>query len=231
MVPPARTFRDRREAGRLLAEKLTSLANRSNLLVLALPRGGVPVAFEVAQALHAPLDVFVVRKLGVPGQEELAMGAIATGQVRVLNEEVISSLNLSLEVLDRATAVEQRELNRREQMYRGSLPPPPVAGRTILLIDDGIATGSTMLAAVRALRAQHAGAILVATPTIAPGAMTLIRQEADDLIAVIAPQSFRGVGMWYEDFAQTTDAEVSTLLEQARTGFQPIITCSSPSTH
>jgi predicted phosphoribosyltransferase len=208
-------FRDRREAGRTLATRLTFLAGRRDLLVLALPRGGVPVAFEVARALRAPLDVFVVRKLGVPGQEELAMGAIATGRVRVLNEEVIGSLNLPPEVIDRAAALEQRELARREELYRGHRPPPEIEGRTILLIDDGIATGSTMLAAIRALRAQDAAAIVVGTPTIAPSAIPAIRQEADDIVAVLAPEEFRGVGMWYEDFTQTSDAEVNTLLEQA----------------
>jgi predicted phosphoribosyltransferase len=191
------------------------------LLVLALPRGGVPVAFEVAQALCAPLDVFVVRKLGVPGQEELAMGAIATGRVQVLNDEVIDTLNLSAEVIDRAAALEQHELSRREQLYRGQRPPPEIAGRTILLIDDGIATGSTMLAAIRALRVQRAAAIIVGTPTIAPSAIDAIRQEANDVVAVMAPEEFRGVGLWYEDFTQTTDAEVNMLLVQSRPVLSP----------
>src|SRR3981189_654114 len=175
-------FRDRREAGRQLSQHLAAYANRPDVLVLALPRGGVPVAFEVARALHAPLDVFLVRKLGLPGREELAMGAIASGGVRVLNEDVVRALRIPENVIDAVAAAEQRELERRERLYRGDRPPPAVRGRTVILVDDGLATGSTMRAAVAALRQQGAARIVVAVPIGAPETCAEFEQEADDVI-------------------------------------------------
>ena len=208
-------FRNRTDGGQILANKLTRYSNRTDVLVLALPRGGVPVAYEVARQLKAPLDVFVVRKLGVPGHEELAMGAIASGGVRVLNGGVIESLGISDDVIDSAAARELRELERRERVYRDDRPWPDVQGRTIILVDDGIATGSTMRAAISALRQQEAGRIVVATPTVARTTYYQMRTEADDVVAGIMPEEFYGVGQWYEDFSQTTDEEVRALLDQA----------------
>jgi putative phosphoribosyl transferase len=208
-------FRDRYEAGEFLAEQLTSYANKPNVIVLALPRGGVPVAARVARRLNAPLDVFMVRKLGLPGHSELAMGAIATGGVRVLNSDVVDSLRISDEVIEAVTANEQRELERRERSYRDDLPPPEVEGKTVIIVDDGIATGSTMVAAIAALRQLGAGRIVVAAPTIARATYDYLRKTADDVVAVIVPEEFYGVGQWYEDFSQTTDAEVHNLLAQA----------------
>jgi len=205
-------FRDRRDAGRLLAEKLAAYANRPDVLVLALPRGGVPVAYEVARALGAPLDVFVVRKLGVPGYEELAMGAIATGNVRVLNDRLIERLGMPDHVIDAVTARERQELARRERLYRGGRPPPDVRGRTVILIDDGLATGATMQAAIEALRQQNPARIVVAVPTAAPETCKEMKAMADDVICAITPEPFEAVGRWYQDFSQTTDEEVSALL-------------------
>jgi predicted phosphoribosyltransferase len=205
-------FRDRSEAGEFLAEQLTAYANRPNVIVLALPRGGVPVGAQVAKKLDAPLDVFVVRKLGLPGHPELAMGAIATGGVRVLNGDVVDSLRISDEVIEAVTANEQRELARRERSYRDDLPPPEVEGKIVIIVDDGIATGSTMVAAVAALRQLGAGRIVVAAPTIARSTYDYLQTMADDVIAVIVPEEFYGVGQWYEDFSQTTDEEVQQLL-------------------
>lgn len=207
-------FHDRAEAGQALAEKLGAYANQPKVLVLALPRGGVPVAAEIAKQLHAPLDLFLVRKLGLPGYEELAMGAIATGGVRVLNRDVVDSLRISAETIEAVAAAEQRELERRERAYRDDLPPPDVAGKTVILVDDGIATGSTMIAAVAALRQTEAARIIVAAPVIAPSTWREIRDRADDVAVVMVPEEFRGVGQWYEDFAQTTDEEVRALLAQ-----------------
>ena len=209
-------FRDRVEAGRRLAEKLGGYADRPDMLVLGLPRGGVPVAAEVAAGLRAPLDVFVVRKLGVPGHEELAMGAIATGGIRVLNADVVDSLGISDAVINAVAADEQRELVRREKAYRGGLPVPDVTGKTAIVVDDGIATGSTMLAAVGALRKMRAGRIVVAVPTVAATTYREMERAADEIVAVIVAEYFRGVGEWYEDFSQTTDEEVCQLLAQAR---------------
>jgi len=209
-------FRNRIEAGQLLAGKLMRYANQPNVIVLGLPRGGVPVAFEVAKALRAPVDVFVVRKLGTPGHRELAMGAIATGGVRVLNEEVVGELGIPMEVIDAVTAEETQELKRRELAYRGSYSEPKVRGKTVILIDDGIATGSTMRAAVRALNAQHPARLIVAVPTAAGSAYRELRPEVDELVALMTPAPFHGVGEWYEDFSQTSDAEVTDLLERAR---------------
>jgi len=202
-------------AGQVLAGMLKEYSNRNDILVLALPRGGVPVAFEIANALHAPLDVFLVRKLGVPGQEELAMGAIATGGIRVLNYEVVDHLGLADHVIDSATKAEQRELDRREQAYRRMREPPEVRGHTIILVDDGLATGSTMRAAVTALRQQKPARIIVAVPVAAASTCQEFRQEVDQIICATTPEPFYGVGQWYEDFSQTTDDEVRDLLDRA----------------
>src|SRR5262245_39744264 len=200
-------FHDRTEAGRLLAAKLAAYANRPDVLVLALPRGGVPVAFEVARALHAPLDVFLVRKVGVPGHEELAMGAIASGGVRVLNADVVRMLRISDEVFDAVAAEEWRELQRRERLYRGDRPAPDVHGRIVILVDDGLATGSTMRVAVAALRQQQPARIVVAVPVGAPETCAEFQAEADEAVCARTPEPFRAVGLWYDDFSQTTDAE------------------------
>jgi predicted phosphoribosyltransferase len=207
-----RRFRDRHDAGRLLAEKLTAYAHRPDVLVLALPRGGVPVAYEVARALGTPLDVFVVRKLGVPGHEELAMGAVATGGVRVLNDDVVRGLRIPDRVIDAVTALEQQELARRERLYRGDRTPPDARGRTVILVDDGLATGATMHAAIAALRQQEPARIVVAVPTAAPETCNALRAEVDDVVCAITPEPFHAVGLWYEDFSQTTDEEVRELL-------------------
>lgn len=207
-------FKNRTEAGQALATRLTSFANRTDVLVLALPRGGVPVAAEVAKKLNAPLDVFVVRKLGLPGHPELAMGAIATGGVRVFNGDVINSLRIPDEVVNAVTAEEYEELLRRERVYRDELPPPEVEGKTVIIVDDGIATGSTMIAAVAALRQLGAGRIVVAAPVIARSTFYLIHNAADEVAAVIAPEEFYGVAQWYEDFSQTSDEEVRQLLAE-----------------
>ena len=208
-------FRDRREAGQVLADRLTAYAGRPDVLVLALPRGGVPVAYEVARALGAPLDVFLVRKLGVPGQEELSMGAVATGGVRVLNEQVVGALGIPPSVIEAVAAWQQQELVRRERLYRGDRPPPDVRGRTVILVDDGLATGSTMRAALAALRRQQPARLVVAVPTAAPETCDELRAEADDVVCATTPEPFDSVGLWYEDFSQTTDEEVRELLERA----------------
>lgn len=208
-------FRNRIEAGQLLAGKLTQYAGRADVLVLALPRGGVPVGLEVAGALHAPLDVFCVRKLGVPGQEELALGAIASGGVRVLNSEIVEGLQIPGDLIDAIAAREWRELERRERAYRGDRPAPEVQGRTIILVDDGIATGSTMRAAIKALRQLEAARIVVATPTAALSTAREMRPNVEEFVAVMTPADFAAVGQWYQDFGQTTDTEVRELLERA----------------
>jgi predicted phosphoribosyltransferase len=205
-------FRNRTDAGRRLAEKLAAYANRPDVLVLALPRGGVPVGCEVARALGAPLDVFLVRKLGVPGYEELAMGAVATGGVRVLNDEIVRGLGISEHEIDAAAARELQELARRERLFRGDRPPPDVAGRTVILVDDGLATGATMRAAIHALRQQQPAGIVVAAPTASPDTSEALKAEADDVICAMTPEPFFAVGHWYEDFTQTTDGEVRELL-------------------
>jgi len=209
-------FRDRRHAGQVLAPSLGGYARRADVLVLALPRGGVPVAFEVAQALCAPLDVFIVRKLGVPGHEEYAMGAIASGGVRVLNPNVINMLGIDDAAVEAVTAAEQVELTRREALYRENLPPPAIKGQSVILIDDGLATGATMLAAVKALKAQQPARVVVAVPTAAPDVCEQMRHEADEVVCATTPEPFRAVGRWYEDFAQTSDEEVRELLAIAR---------------
>jgi predicted phosphoribosyltransferase len=208
-------FRDRREAGRRLAEKLTAYAGRPDVIVLALPRGGVPVAYEVARALGAPLDVYLVRKLGVPGQEELAMGAIATGGVVVLNEPVVRGLGIPRYVIDAVTAWQQRELERRESLYRGEAPPPDVRGQTVILVDDGLATGATMHAAVLAVRGQAPRHLTVAVPVGSPSACSALAGVADEVVCLSAPHTFRAVGQAYANFSETSDAEVRAALAQS----------------
>ena len=208
-------FFNRPEAGQFLAENLSSYANRDDVLVLALPRGGVPIAAEVAKSLHAPLDVFVVRKLGLPGHPELAMGAIASGGARVFNGEVVNALRISDEVIDAVSAEELIELQRREKAYRAGRPPLELEGKTVIVVDDGIATGSTMLAAVSALRQLNAARIVVAAPVIAASTHREMQRVADEVTAVMIPERFYAVGQWYEDFSQTTDEEVRELLAQA----------------
>lgn len=214
-------FRDRSEAGQLLAERLIAYAGRPDILVLALPRGGVPVAYEVARALGAPLDVFVVRKLGIPGHEELAMGAIASGGVRVLNDDVVQALHIPERVIEAVAARELRELERRERAYHGDRPAPDVRNRTVILVDDGLATGSTMRAAVAALRRLGPARIVVAVPTAAPSTCEEFRREADECICQITPEPFHAVGLWYQDFSQTTDDEVRDLLDRPTTSVSP----------
>jgi len=214
----ATRYRDRYDAGRFLATRLGAYAQRPDVLVLALPRGGVPVGFEIARALRTPLDVFLVRKLGVPGQEELAMGAIASGGVRVLNPEVINSLGIPAPVIDAVTAAERQELARRDHLYRDDQPPPSVSGRTIILVDDGLATGATMQAAVAALQAQHPARIVVAVPTAAPQTCEAFRRVVNEIVCGITPDPFYAVGLWYDDFSPTTDEEVRNLLRQANGG-------------
>ena len=215
-MDPARVFRDRRAAGRLLAERLRAYAGRDDVLVLALPRGGVPVGYEIALALRAPLDVFVVRKLGVPGREELALGAIGSGDATVLNRDVIAALRVAPDELARIAARERRELARRNDLYRDGRPYPPVAGRTLVLVDDGVATGASMLVALEALRALEPARVVVAVPVGARETCAVLRQAADELVCLWAPAQFGGVGAWYADFTQVRDDEVRTLLSLTR---------------
>ncbi len=209
-------YRNRIEAGKYLATQLGSYADRDDVLVLALPRGEVPVAFEVAQELHAPLDIFLVRKLGVPGHEELAMGAISTGGVRVINPDLVDYLHIPARVVDSVVERELRELERRERAYRGGRPEPDVTGKTVILVDDGLATGSTMRAAAEALRQQNPAKIVVAVPVSAPQTCDEYRMGVDEIICAMTPEPFWGVGRWYQDFSQTADEEVRELLEKAR---------------
>jgi predicted phosphoribosyltransferase len=209
-------FRDRQEAGRVLAGRLHEYAHRPDVMVLALPRGGVPVAAEVAAALDAPLDVFVVRKLGVPGQEEYAMGAIASGGVTVLNDQTIAAMNIQQREIDAIIARETAELARREALYRERVAAPDVRGRVVILVDDGLATGSTMQAAATALRKMEPARIVVAVPVAAPQACAVLDHVADECITALTPDPFYGVGLWYDDFTQTSDAEVRALLQAAR---------------
>jgi predicted phosphoribosyltransferase len=209
------TFPNRTEAGRLLAEKLLKYAARDDVIVLGLPRGGVPVAFEVAQRLGTLLDVFIVRKLGVPGFEELAAGAIASGGVRVLNEDVTRAIPHADEMIEAVTARETTELERREQIYREGRPSPELRGRVVILVDDGLATGATMRAAVKALRQRGVTKIVVAVPVGPPDTCREIEQEADETICLSTPPFFQAVGQYYEDFSQTSDEDVRELLNQA----------------
>ena len=212
-------FRHRGEAGRALAERLAAALQPAptakNALVLALPRGGVPVAWPIAQALGLPLDVLIVRKLGVPGQPEFAMGAIASGGLRVMNDEVLRELDISRATVDSVARAESLELVRRERLYRGQRPPPAIAGRTVIVVDDGLATGATMRAAVQALRTQAPARIVVAVPVAAADTAARLRSEADDVVTVATPDPFVAVGCWYRDFEQVDDAEVRRLLAEA----------------
>jgi putative phosphoribosyl transferase len=208
-------FQDRFQAGRCLASRLRNLANRPDVVILALPRGGVPVAYEVARELNAPLDVFVVRKLGLPGQEELAMGAIASGGVRVLNEELIRNLGIPDDVIDTIAEEEERELERREKEYREGRPPLDVEGRTVILVDDGLATGSSMRVAITALRNKKPAQIIVAVPVAAAATCAEFEKEVDQVICGVTPEPFWAVGQWYADFSQTSDEQVRDLLRQA----------------
>jgi predicted phosphoribosyltransferase len=215
MTGEASLFRDRYDAGRRLAALLSAYAAREDVIVLALPRGGVPVAYEVARALGAPLDVFLVRKLGVPDHEELAMGAIASGGVRVLNEVVIATEGVTQAQLEAETARQWQELWRRERLYRGDRPPQDVDGRSVIVVDDGIATGSTMRAAVLALRALGPARIVVAVPVASERTCEELGAVADVVVCALTPEQFYAVGRWYVDFAQTTDAELRWLLDAA----------------
>lgn len=210
-------FADRRQAGQQLAEALVDRPSvrGSDPVILALPRGGVPVAYEIAKAFDAPLGVFVVRKLGVPGYRELAMGAIASGGVRILNEDLVRDLGIPAHAIERIAEEEQRELERRERLYNGAHPLPHLAGRTVVLVDDGLATGSTMRAAVEALRQHKPLRIVVAVPVAASDTCLKLREEADDVLCLRMPEPFRAVGLWYRIFDQTTDEEVQTLLVAA----------------
>src|SRR6266480_2515555 len=210
-----RAFSNRIEAGRELAEKLDKYAGREDVIVLGLPRGGVPVAYEVAKCLRAPLDVFIVRKLGVPGFEELAAGAIASGGVRVLNQDVMRAIPYAEEAIEAVTAKETAELERREQIYREGRPPPELRGRIVILVDDGLATGATMRAAVKALRQRGVAKIVVAVPVGPPDTCHEIEEQADETVCLSMPEFFQAVGQYYEDFSQTTDEDVRELLTSA----------------
>ena len=212
-IASPRPFHDRFEAGRVLAARLSPYANRPDAIVLGLPRGGVAVAYEVARALNLPLDVFIVRKLGVPGQEELAMGAIASGRVRVLNHAVIGALGLSQAEINEVLRREEQELRRREEQYRGRRSPLNLTGKTVILVDDGLATGATMWAAVTAVRQQEPARVVMAVPVAAPAECDAFKQIADEVICAITAEPFHAVGLWYQDFPQMTDDEVRALLE------------------
>jgi putative phosphoribosyl transferase len=212
-------FQNRTQAGELLATKLTAYAKRPDVLVLGLPRGGVPVAFEVAKILSVPLDIILVRKLGVPGQPELAMGAIATGDVLVINDDVVNWLGISGAEIDAVAQREMQELERRDRLYRGNRPLPQVKNRTVILVDDGIATGSTLRAAIAALRQQQPQQIIVAVPIAPTSVCQQLRSEADDVVCAIEAEQLSAISLWYEEFAQTTDEEVRTLLAEAANGY------------
>jgi predicted phosphoribosyltransferase len=209
-------FRDRTDAGRYLGALLSRYAERKDVIVLALPRGGVPVGFEVARALEVPLDVFVVRKLGVPGHEELAFGAIASGGTRILNPDVIRYVGLTSDVIDTVSELERSELERRELLYRGEQPNTELEAKTVILVDDGLATGASMRAAVAAVRAQKPARIVVAVPTAALDTCASLQAEVDELVSPLRPENFRAVSLWYDRFEQVSDGEVRTLLERAR---------------
>jgi putative phosphoribosyl transferase len=208
-------FENRTDAGRRLGQALSAYAGRSDLIVLGLPRGGVPVAYEVARALSAPLDLLVVRKLGTPGREELAMGAIASGGICVLNREVVSAYRIDDATIEAATAQERRELARRERLYRGDRPYPALEDRCVILVDDGIATGATLRAGLAALRQHSLARLVIAVPVAPPDTVERLRGEADDIVCLATPEPFFAVGQWYRDFSQTTDAEVRELLTRA----------------
>jgi putative phosphoribosyl transferase len=208
-------FLDRLDAGRQLAARLGAYAQRDDVIVLALPRGGVPIAYEVAHELGVPLDLFIVRKLGVPGHEELAMGAVAVGGVRVLNDDVVAAMQIPRMVVDAVTERERKELERRARLYRDNLPPPDAHGKTAILVDDGLATGASMRAAVTALRVLGPARIVVAVPVAASPTCDEFRTQVDEIVCAVTPEPFYGVGYWYEDFVQVTDEEVRDLLQSA----------------
>jgi len=210
-------FRDRTDAGKILAGHLGQYADRRDVVVLALPRGGVPVAFEVAEKLNAPLDVIIVQKLGTPGQEELAMGAIASGNVKILNHYVIEQLGISQAQIASAVAHEQKELQRRERFYRGDRPPIDVNGRIVILIDDGLATGSSMRAAAAAIRQRQPSQLVLAVPVASESTCAELKKEVDEVVCAVTPMAFYAVGQWYQEFSQTTDQEVRELLTRAAT--------------
>ncbi len=216
-MPNGRPFLNRTDAGRQLASLLTTYAGRPDAQVLGLPRGGVPVAAEVAKALGAPLDTFLVRKLGVPGHDELAMGAIASGGVRVLNRQVVEGLGIPPDEIERVTARERQELERRERDYRQGRPPPAIEGKVVIVVDDGLATGSTMRAAVAALRAQAPSRIVVAVPVGSPATCHELTEEAEEVVCARIPTYFHAVGQWYDDFSPTTDDQIRRLLAEAGT--------------
>lgn len=221
LIPPSakegkmERFTDRRDAGRILARKLSVYADQTDVIVLALPRGGVPVAYEVALSLRAPLDIFLVRKLGVPGREELAIGAIASGGIRVLNEDIIRALGIPDDVINIVAQREWQELQRREHTYRGERPAMDIRHRQIILVDDGLATGASMRAAVVGVRAQGPARIVIAVPAAAPELCDAFQFEVDEMVCAMTPEPFQGLSRWYENFSQTTDAEVRTFLEEA----------------
>jgi predicted phosphoribosyltransferase len=220
-----RPYKNRADAGRTLAQMLRPrYSGRSDLLILGLPRGGVPIAYEVAQTLNAPLDVFLVRKLGVPGHEELAFGAVASGGVRVLNKDVVSALHLPPESIEHVTRQETEELARRERAYRDDRPFPEVAGQTVILIDDGLATGATMRAAVQALRKMQPARLVAAVPVASPDTCAAFEEEVDEIVCARTPQPFIAVGYWYDDFSATTDEEVRRLLNHSGSHLPPLVT-------
>jgi predicted phosphoribosyltransferase len=208
-------LRNRADAGKRLSAQLQRFANRDDVIVLALPRGGVPTGFELAKSLHAPLDVFVVRKLGVPGHEELAMGAIATGGVRVLNQRIVANLGIPTEAIEAAARVEEREIARRERVYRGGRPPLDVRGKTVILVDDGLATGATMIVAIEALRSRHPGRIVAAAGVGAAETCQNLTRLVGECVCALEPPALEAISKWYEDFTQTEDAEVRALLSRA----------------
>jgi len=208
-------FRNREEAGEQLASRLVEYANREDVIVLGVPRGGVPIAFKVAEALNLPLDVFVLRKLGVPGREELAFGAIGSGGVRVLDRAIVEAIGLSKTAIEMVTQTEKTELLRRERIYRGGRPPLDLRGKTVILVDDGIATGSSLRAGVRALRQTKPASIVIAAPVAPPSAVNSLKSEVDDVVCVAVPEIFYGVGQFYKDFSQVKDEEVIELLDTA----------------
>ncbi len=214
-TPSLLPLQNRRQAGQLLAQALLHYASRSDVIVLALPRGGVPVAFEVASALKAPLDLMLVRKLGTPGQEELAMGAIAQNGVRVLNPDVVDVLRISEDLIAAVERRERKELDRRQRVYRGNRPLPELRDKCVMLIDDGLATGATMRSAVKAVRAQAPARIIVAAPIAPAKTVAVLREEADEVICLAMPEPFIAIGRWYFEFPQTSDAEVKALLARA----------------
>jgi putative phosphoribosyl transferase len=221
VISPDKRYRNRREAGKALAELLREYAGLDDVVVLALPRGGVPVAYEVAKALGAPLDVFTVRKLGVPGNPELAMGAIASGGVVVLDQRLIQLLGIDRSQLERAVAAESRELERREAAYRGNRDPPDLTGKTVILVDDGLATGSTMRAAALAVRELKPARIVVAVPVAAEETCDAFRDVVDEIVCGVTPRPFHAVGLWYDDLSQTSDEEVRELLARGSERSEP----------